>query len=250
VSEERQKHIPLRPPEKGHPDDRARVPLEAAISALPFGGAILKIWNDWFPTQSQRARGKWEGAVTERANEHATRLDEHDQAISPTTELSAPAVTLAVALAREPSNGMGGKLRDLTTICALGPDLARDDVEDAVFEMKELDLVELTSSLNGWWLKLTQKFYEQVDPQVMGWDPLADARDLARLLLDDTSRQRTAILHAASGWDARRFNPAFRALLRYLPVHSKEIQADYPSSSVNLMPEQRGILKRFVSEKS
>lgn len=250
MSDERRKRTPIRPLEKGHPDDRARVPLEAAISALPFGGALLKIWNDWFPTQAQRARGRWEGDVTERSNEHTKRIDEHDQAISPTTELSAPAVALAVALAREPDNGMGGRHRDLTVLCALVPDIAREEVQDAVFELKQLDLVELTSSLNSWWLKLTQKFYEQIDPQVMGWDPLADARELAGLLLEDASRQRTAILHAASGWDARRFNPAFRALLRYLPVHSKEIQADYPSSSVNLMPEQRAMLKRFVSERN
>lgn len=250
MSDERDKRTPIRPPEKGHPDDRARVPLEAAISALPFGGALLKIWNDWFPTQAQRARGSWEGAVTERSNEHATRLDEHDQAISPTTELSAPAVALAVALAREPGNGMGGRPRDLTAICALVPELARENVQDAVFELKELGLVEFTSSLNSWWLKLTQKFYEQVDAQVMGWDTLADARELARLLLKDASCQRTAILHAASAWDARRFNPAFSALLPFLPIHSNEIQADYPSPSVNLMPEHRAMLKRFVSEGS
>lgn len=247
MSDERRKRAPVQPPAKGHPDDRARLPLEAAIGAVPFGGAILKIWNDWFPTKAQQDRGRWETDVTKRSNDHDARLDEHDQAFSPTTELSAPAVTLAVALAREPGNGMGGKLRDLTSICALVPDLARDDVQDAIFEMKRLDLVELTSGSNNWWLKLSQKFYEQVDPQVMGWSPLDDAKRLAELLLEDRQRQRTAVLHEASGWEARRFNPAFRVLLRYLPVHSKEIQADYPSTSVNVGPEDRAALKHFIA---
>ena len=42
-----------------------------------------------------------------------------------------------------------------------------------------------------WWLYLTQRFHEQIDYQVMGWQSSTsqDARTLARLLLEDEARE-------------------------------------------------------------
>ena len=56
--------------------------------------------------------------------------------------------------------------------------------------------------------------------------------------------------HAASGWEKRRFNPAFQLLLRFIPDGrvSREIQPDYPSSSVFLLAEDKALLRRFVAE--
>jgi hypothetical protein len=53
-------------------------------------------------------------------------------------------------LAHAPGNGMAGRGRMLADLCALLPDVERKEVEQAAFE-------------------LTQKFYEQVDHQMMGW---------------------------------------------------------------------------------
>jgi hypothetical protein len=96
----------------------------------------------------------------------------------------------------------------------------------------------------------TQKFYEEVDHQVMAWGSSTeeDARTLAKLLLEDEARKRTQTLHAASGWEKRRFNPAFRALLRLIPDGrvSGEIQPDYPARSLSLIPEDRAALRRFA----
>jgi hypothetical protein len=213
---------PIKPPAKDHPDDRARIPLEAALSVIPGMSGLLKLIGEWFPTQAQKSRGKWEGALTARTNEHAERLDGHDQALNPTTTLTGVAVQLAVALARAPGNGMAGRGRMLGDLCALVPDVERKDVDQAAFELNAHGLVKIDRAAMGrdnWWLRLTQKFYEQVDHQVMGWDSTTeeDARALAKLLLEDETREWTPTLHVASGWELRRFNPAFQALLRLIP---------------------------------
>jgi hypothetical protein len=64
----------------------------------------------------------------------------------------------------------------------------------------------------------------------MGWgsSTAEDARVLATLSLEDETREWTPTLHAASGWEARRFNLAFQALLRLIPKErvSGEVQPD------------------------
>lgn len=246
------KQPPIKPPAKDHPDDRARVPLEAALSVIPAMSGLLKLIAEWFPTQAQKSRGKWEGAVTARTNEHADRLDEHDQTLNPTITLTGVAVQLAVALARGPGNGMAGRGRMLADLCALLPEVERKDVEQAAFDLNSHGLVNIDRAMgrDNWWLRLTQKFYEQLDHQVMGWGSSTeeDARSLAKLLLEDEAREWTPTLHAASGWEPRRFNPAFQALLRMVPDErvSSEVQPDYPARSLSLIPEDRAVLRRFA----
>jgi hypothetical protein len=243
---------PIKPPAKDHPDDRARVPLEAALSIIPGMSGVLKLFNEWFPTQAQKSRGNWEGAITARANDHAERLDEHDQALNPTTTLTGLAVQLAVALARAPGNGMTGPRRTLADLCALLPDVDRNEVEQAAFELNSHGLAKIKRAIgrDNWWLELTQLFYEQIDHQVMGWGSSTDqdARFLANLLLEDEAREWIPKLHAASGWELRRFNPAFQALLRVIPDErvSQEVQPDYPARSLSLIPEDQAELRKFA----
>jgi hypothetical protein len=86
----------------------------------------------------------------------------------------------------------------------------------------------------------------------MGWKSSTDkdARTLAKLLLEDEAHEWTPTLHAASGWELRRFNPAFQALLRSIPEGrvSREIQPDYPARSLSRIPEDRVVIRRFAGE--
>ncbi len=66
---------PIKAPKTKHPDDRARVPLEAAIGIIPGGSAIVKLVGEFVPTQAQKSRSEWEGSISERTNEHTKRLD-------------------------------------------------------------------------------------------------------------------------------------------------------------------------------
>jgi len=242
---------PMKPPAKDHPDDRARVPLEAALSLIPGMSSVFKLINERFPTQAQKSRSQWEGAVTAQTNDHTERLDGHDEALNPKTTLTGVAVQLAVALARAPGDGMAGRGRMLADLCALLPDVDRKEVEQAAFELHSHGLVSIDRALarDNWWLRLTQKFYEQVDHQVMGWESSTedDARALARLLLEDEAREWIPTLHAASGWERRRFNPALQAVLRHVPEErvSQEVQPDYPARSLCLIDEDRAALRRF-----
>src|SRR3989442_11484694 len=106
MTDEQQDQKPIMPPETKHPDDRLRVPLEAALAVIPGVSGLVKLVGEFVPTQAQKSRSKWESAVSARTNEHADRLDEHDQALNPTTTLTGASVQLAVALARAPGDGM------------------------------------------------------------------------------------------------------------------------------------------------
>ena len=247
---------PIKPPDKHHPDDKVRTFIEAALEVVPFAGSIIKLFGSLFRTQAQRSVDKWEADISGRTNEHTERLDQHEEIISPKTqELTGGAVKLAVALARDPNcDGMSGPGRDLDALCDLVPDVRKQEVEDAAFELHMHGLCEIDRAIGKkWWLRLTQKFYEQIDHQVMGWNATTqdNARTLAHLMLENQSGERAAALQALSGWEKRRFNPAFKYLLRFIPDKriSHEIQAAYPSSGVVLLQEDRAALRAFVSTK-
>lgn len=252
MTDDSRERRPIASPETKHPDDRARVPLEAALGVIPGLSSLLKLVGEFMPTQAQKSRNKWESAVSARTNEHSGRLDEHDQALNPTTTLTGASVQLAVALARAPGDGMAGPGRVLADLCALLPDVERKAVEQTAFELKSHGLVTIDRAIgrDNWWLRLTQKFYEQLDYQVMGWgsSTAEDARVLAKLLLENEAREWTPILHAASGWEPRRFNPTFNALLRMIPEKrvSGEVQPDYPAQSLCLLPEDRAELQKLI----
>jgi len=229
--------------------------LEAALTLVPGGSAITKLVGEFVPTQAQKSRGKWEVAISERTNENTSRINEHDQVLNPTITLTGVAVELAVALGRAPGNGMRGPRRMLADLCAFLPGVDRGDVEQAAFELNAHGLVQIDRAIgrDNWWLRLTQKFYEQIDHQVMGWESSTDkdARTLAKLLLEDEAREWTPTLHAASGWELRRFNPAFETLLRCVPEGrvSQERQPDYPARSLSLIPEDRATLRRLLLDR-
>ncbi len=241
----------IKTPEKNHPDDKVRNALQAAVDAVPFGGMVNRLLDDLIPTKAQTAKDAWEGAISERANDHSERLDRHEQLIAGKLTLRGVAKELAVALARAPGEGMRGGGLEVDQLCALLPGVPRRDVEEAAFDLKTYDLVEIKRAIGKvWWLHFTQRFYEEIDHQVMDWSTSADARKLAQLLLEDESRERTSTLHEASGWDKRRFNPAFQLLLRSIPEGrvSLEIQPNYPSSYLSLIDEDRAMLRRLVAE--
>jgi hypothetical protein len=135
MSKDPDDRTPIRPPTKDHPDDRARVPLEAALGIIPGMSSVLKLIGAWLPTRAQKSRGKWEATISVRTNEHADRLDEHDEALNTTTTLNGVSVQLAVALARSPGDGMAGRGRMLADLCALLPSVELKNVEQAAFEL-------------------------------------------------------------------------------------------------------------------
>lgn len=252
MSADQDKREPIKPPAKDHPDDKVRALVEAGVGMVPGGGSVTRLVGELLPTQAQKARGNWESAVSERTNENTDRLDQHDQLLTPKATLTGVTVQLVTALAKGPGDGMRGKSRTPDDLSHLLPDAERQAVEDAAFELHSYGLVEIERAIGKhWWLYLTQDFYEQFDHQVMGWSTLDDAATLAELMLNNEEMGRTAALHAASGWDHRRFNPAFQLLLGLITEGwiSEERQPDYPAPFVGPLPEDRARFRRFIASR-
>lgn len=154
--------------------------------------------------------------------------------------------------AQDCPDGLGSKFHDVSSI---GSQLGLADeelIEETLCELAALGLVRLHHAIGRRpYASLTQEFYAQLDHQVMGWNTIDDAVQIACFMLDfDTGN--APVLHEKTGWTKRRFNPAFAMLLNLFAdgVVSRSMQPDYPSRGVLLTPEGRVALRRFIRKHS
>jgi len=87
------------------------------------------------------------------------------------------------------------------------------------------------------------------DPAITGHDPVEDWVVLAGLLIEKRELGgRASDLEASSGWERRRFNPAFAFLIPSVADGRvrKSIQNDYPTMGVILADEDVVALQRYV----
>lgn len=197
----------------------------------------MRIWQFSHPPKSEQEREAWQGAISERTNEHDVRLDCHDAILFPCQDVTGVPARLIVALAHDCPNGLGRRRYELAELQGLVPDTTSDELGDAAFELQRLGLAQIshfaTNAGGAWWLRLLPKFFRDVDLQVMGWSPTDDAKLLARHMLEsDTGR--AAAIHERCGWERRRFNPAYAQVMHCVPAHqiSQERSADYPAVSI------------------
>jgi hypothetical protein len=229
----------------------ARGVAEATVELIPGASIVTKILQVVVPPKGQRDSEAWQKAISERTNQNTGRLDQHERLLKRTTTLSDTAAQLAVALASACPDGLGHEEFDLDALCSLLPEMDRPDIEDATADLEVLGLVERERFLGKHWtIRLTSAFYLQLDGQIMGWDTTADAVTVARLLLERDASGAASDLHRQTGWEKRRFNPAFRVVLERFPESriSQQLQPDYPSAHVLVLPEDRAVLRRFVNQ--
>lgn len=241
---------PIVPPMADVPREIARGITEAAVELVPGGSFVTNILRVAIPPKSEKDREKWQEAISVRTNQNTGRLDEHERLLNPTATLTGTAAELAVALAKACPDGLGHEQFDLDALCRLLPEVDQQAIEDATADVEVLGLVERERSLGKhWFIRLTPAFYMQLDHQIMGWDITADAVTVARLLLEKNASGVASDLHRLTGWEKRRFNPAFRIVLGRFPEGrvSQQLQPDYPSSYVHVLPEDRAALRRFVA---
>lgn len=177
------------------------------------------------------------GRASKIRHVHADALDE---------EATNKPGKLAVALARACPDGLGRTNYTKDDIQRLVPHLASADIEDQVHAFHARGWVRLVKFAGGTWhLKLTTAFYEEVDPQAMGWTPAADAKIVVLHMLNKETG-RAAALHEACGWDRRRFNPAYRHVMQLVPPSSisPERSPTYPAVSILWQPEVKATLIR------
>lgn len=135
------------------------------------------------------------------------------------------------------------------------PDEDRRTLGLALAELEAEGLVTL-SHLIGPRLprvRTTVDLFLACDAAVTGHDPVEDSVVLARLLLEKPELGRNARnLEHASGWERRRFNPAFALLIPCVADGRvrKSIQNDYPTTGLILADEDVIELRRYVKANS
>lgn len=240
---------PLAAPAQHQARDLTRTIAESLAEIVPGGGIVTGLLREVVPSKTDRSRENWESAITERSNEHGERLNRHEGLLAPTETIEGLPARILTRLAQECPDGLSMQDYDLDALSALFPDEDRQPIKDAVSDLKALGLLKSWDFIGGWRIALAEDTYEQVDPQVMGWDTKADAVEIARLMLAGNTGHAPE-LHEKTGWSKRRFNPAFRLLLPLFPEGRirRVIQPDYPSLGVVLADDDRAQLRRLVAK--
>jgi hypothetical protein len=240
----------ISPPKSYPARNLTRTIVEGVAELVPGASIATGALRELLPSKEDQARADWEGVITERTNVHTERLDAMDTALAPQAEFTGAAAELIAALARNDSSGMAEERYTPADLAALVPGADPQMIEDAAYDLKSVGLVELSYVLSGpkFFLRLADSFYEQIDHQVMGWNTREDAVTLAKhMLADDRGDARE--LHTKTGWERRRFNPAFAYLLPLFPEGRvrRVLQPDYPSLGVAMIGEDRAALRRFLA---
>lgn len=163
--------------------------------------------------------------------------------------LSPLAQTLGRHLAERCDDGLPGHFGDELLDAFPGED--RKSLGLALAELQAEGLVEL-SPLIGPKLprvRTTVDLFVACDAGITGHDPVEDSVVLARMLIDKPDLGGNARnLEQASGWDRRRFNPAFALLIPCIDDRRvrKSIQNDYPTMGILVADEDVIQLRRYV----
>lgn len=165
-------------------------------------------------------------------------------------DLSPLAIELGKWLAQNSSNGLSQPIA--------GDDVPgsfsapQSELKEALAELEMEGLVELTRFIGPGipHVRPTITLFVEFDPEVMGTDPVLDAAQLAKLVLQQTDGASVPELHQTSGWGYRRFNPALSVLLCYVDDRhvSNTLTAEYPTQHFFLDATDRVELKRFLKQ--
>ncbi|WP_431269787.1 hypothetical protein [Dankookia sp. P2] len=177
------------------------------------------------------------------------RVNEHNRKLHPTATISGTAAALAEWMARTSSDGLHEPYADLDEVAAaLGPDHSLSDIENAAEELSSYGLLDFSRYIGGGAVKPGWRLFAVVDPHEKGWILEQDARTLASIVLDVQDSFSASELEQRSGFERRRFNPAFSRLLTLFDPESviNEIQPNYPATCAYLSGGTRARLRRFV----
>jgi class 3 adenylate cyclase len=205
--------------------------------------------NGWLPVRIEldvNGAGLWSQEISFLLGRHVRDSADDKDAVARLSESLPAAVSseLVLGLARECPDGLGRKIFQTEDLQRLVPRMTSQEVDVQVHLLEAHRLVTLVKFLGGQWhLKLMPAFYEQVDPEAIGSSPVDDAKSLILHMLNNETGQAAA-LHKASGWDRRRFNPAYRCVMDNVPISfiSQERSPLYPCVSILWKPEVRAAL--------
>ena len=241
------KHI--EPPNPKKEKALVRGIVEGLVEIVPGGGVLTKIASVTHPSEVEQIQEAWQANISERTNDNTTRINQHENLLQPHQEIiTGTMAKLVHHLAHACPDGLGQEYFTLTEMLAMLPNENSQEVEDAVYELEFLGLVKVSRALSrDWFARLTQDFYEKLDHQIMGWNTEDDAVTIVHKMIEYDEGDAPT-LHKLTGWEKRRFNPAFSQVLRLFPESRirKVSQPDYPSLGVCMIPEDKVRMRRFV----
>ncbi len=242
---------PIIPP-KTYPVDKAvRAAIRAGVDVLPFGGNAISEAIEYIrPNPEAQDRARWEGEVTQEVNTLSDRVDEINNCVDPSTQmLSQPAAHIAKFMIEHCPDGLRRDWLKVSDISAVLPNLEESDIREGFGDLENCGMIEAFLTTGPTKYKLTQMAYQQLDPQIMGWCPMIDARHLAELTLREADGAYADELRKATGWLPRRFNPAWNIVLSYIVNGHVRRFSNFGDFGVSCHPSDadRSGLRRFVA---
>lgn len=233
----------IKPPQKSPAATAARNMIEAAAEAIPFVGVATALGRAVVQPAEEKDRDRWAEEVTGRVNEL-------DRALRAEVTITGTTAALAVWIANTSQDGLHDPHIDLEEVAAaLGAEHSASAIGEAAEELEGYGLLSLSRYIGGAIISPTWRLFAELDPHVKGWNVEADAKTLAVLALDMDESLAAAEVEQRSGFERRRFNPAFSKLLTMFDPNlvSDEIQPDYPAAYAYMSGGTRARLRRFVA---
>ena len=167
-------------------------------------------------------------------------------------DLSPIAEQLGKHMAEQCADGLVGYFGE--NLLAAFPDEDLAAITGALSELEGEGLVELTRLINLTVprVRTTLALFVACDAAITGQSPIADSVILARMLLADHDLGGNARnLEAATGWERRRFNPAFAMIVPCIGERRVRdaYQPNYPVLGVMVGEEDVATLQRYIRER-
>ncbi|HTU12447.1 MAG TPA: hypothetical protein VMG08_16265 [Allosphingosinicella sp.] len=225
---------------------------KAAAGIVPLAGsALAEIADAAVPDLEARERDRWEGDVTRGINELHGRADDLDRRTGLVeVRFSGAVAGIAAYLIKRCPDGLARDHVDRDNLIGSLPDYSPEELLDGLGELESYGLVSCDEFANNEAIYcLTDYAYEVLDPPIMGWDVIADARLVATAAMRNRDYVLTYDLEQLLGWPRRRFNVAHRIIVRMIdPAHvCDELQASYVTSQFNPSNGEWARLRRFAA---
>ena len=128
------------------------------------------------------------------------------------------------------------------------------EVAEAAFELQQSNYVKISGGVGAAdgivRIRPDYSLFWRFDKEEFSFDSLADAAELARLMLDENTLQTSSNLHAHVGWPKRRFNPALAKLGTCVASERTRntLEPNYVTTGFSLAAEDRTLLKAMITE--
>lgn len=182
--------------------------------------------------------------------QQAHRIDDPRDLMSLDLQLSFLARKVGAWVAEHCSEGRCNHV-DLDEFKTSFAEQTEDELEEAIAELETDGFVQMSHMIGGGLphFRPTLDLYLTFDGPVFGRDPVADTATVAELALAGSDSVNAENIFSQTGWDIRRFNPAFAHVASQIPDGrvSRHFGTQFSVSYFHLLPEDRVRIKRLVS---